>query len=205
MKTLASSLRRFHGGSPVSNLWLCFHRYGFVNQASIGIDFFPSPYLIVYRSSGIHHPRFGNRVKGIVMLISSSINNETLTTIFLLFIQFLLQNAFKRMKFRDIDCFYHTTPAMQAPMCLENVDSCENWLPRRVMSVWRIAGLVHALEGWEEHECGYTVSNIDKVWEATLKHGFQPLRPPLMKSQQRRKLENTCRMVLLATPMQMWW
>ncbi|OMO62124.1 Fatty acid hydroxylase [Corchorus capsularis] len=76
------------------------------------------------------------------------------------------------------DCFYHTTPAMQAPMCLENVDSCENWLPRRVMSVWRIAGLVHALEGWEEHECGYTVSNIDKVWEATLKHGFQPLRLP---------------------------
>ncbi|XP_022742397.1 protein ECERIFERUM 1-like isoform X1 [Durio zibethinus] len=76
------------------------------------------------------------------------------------------------------DCFYHTTPAMQTPMALENVDSCENWLPRRVMSVWRIAGLVHALEGWEEHECGYTMSNIEKVWEASLKHGFQPLRVP---------------------------
>ncbi|PPD81165.1 hypothetical protein GOBAR_DD21902 [Gossypium barbadense] len=90
------------------------------------------------------------------------------------------------------DCFYHTTPAMQTPLALENVDSCEidahsfiawfyfvqNWLPRRVMSVWRIAGLVHALEGWEEHECGYTTSNIEKVWEATLKHGFQPLRVP---------------------------
>ncbi|XVF41380.1 hypothetical protein PTKIN_Ptkin01aG0275800 [Pterospermum kingtungense] len=76
------------------------------------------------------------------------------------------------------DCFYHSTPAMQAPMALENVDSCENWLPRRVMSAWRIAGLVHALEGWEEHECGYTMSNIDKVWEASLKHGFQPLRVP---------------------------
>ncbi|XVE99900.1 hypothetical protein REPUB_Repub03eG0240900 [Reevesia pubescens] len=76
------------------------------------------------------------------------------------------------------DCFYHTTPAMQTPMALENVDSCENWLPRRVMSVWRIAGLVHALEGWEEHECGYTMSNIEKVWEASLKHGFQPLRLP---------------------------
>ncbi|TYH19682.1 hypothetical protein ES288_A05G371200v1 [Gossypium darwinii] len=76
------------------------------------------------------------------------------------------------------DCFYHTTPAMQTPLAFENVDSCENWLPRRVMSVWRIAGLVHALEGWEEHECGYTTSNIEKVWEATVKHGFQPLRVP---------------------------
>ncbi|MBA0811283.1 hypothetical protein Gohar_003202 [Gossypium harknessii] len=77
------------------------------------------------------------------------------------------------------DCFYHTTPAMQTPMALENVDSCENWLPRRVMSVWRIAGILHALEGWEEHECGYTMCNIDKVWEACLKHGFQPLRVPI--------------------------
>ncbi|KAH1055532.1 hypothetical protein J1N35_033597 [Gossypium stocksii] len=77
------------------------------------------------------------------------------------------------------DCFYHTTPAMQTPMALENVDSCENWLPRRVMSVWRIAGILHALEGWEEHECGYTMCNIEKVWEACLKHGFQPLRVPI--------------------------
>ncbi|KAG4151554.1 hypothetical protein ERO13_D04G072550v2 [Gossypium hirsutum] len=76
------------------------------------------------------------------------------------------------------DCFYHTTPAMQIPLAFENVDSCENWLPRRVMSIWRIAGLVHALAGWEEHECGYTTSNIEKVWEATLKHGFQPLKVP---------------------------
>ncbi|XP_039070585.1 very-long-chain aldehyde decarbonylase CER1-like isoform X2 [Hibiscus syriacus] len=81
------------------------------------------------------------------------------------------------------DCFYHTTPAMQTPRALENVDSCENWLPRRVMSVSRIAGIVHGLEGWEEHECGSTISNIDKVWEASLKHGFQPLRiPALSKS-----------------------
>ncbi|BBG97206.1 Fatty acid hydroxylase superfamily [Prunus dulcis] len=50
-----------------------------------------------------------------------------------------------------------------------------NWLPRRVMSAWRIAGIVHALEGWKEHECGYTMSNVDKVWQATLQHGFQPL------------------------------
>ncbi|OIS97086.1 PREDICTED: protein ECERIFERUM 1-like [Nicotiana attenuata] len=32
------------------------------------------------------------------------------------------------------DCFYFSTPAMITPKHLENVDSCENWLPRRVMS-----------------------------------------------------------------------
>ncbi|ONI22196.1 hypothetical protein PRUPE_2G113600 [Prunus persica] len=73
------------------------------------------------------------------------------------------------------DCFYHYPPAMKTPTSLENIHACENWLPRRVMSAWRIAGIVHALEGWKEHECGYTMSNVDKVWQATLQHGFQPL------------------------------
>ncbi|KAM5554409.1 very-long-chain aldehyde decarbonylase CER1 [Rosa sericea] len=73
------------------------------------------------------------------------------------------------------DCYYHCTPAMKTPTSLENIYSCENWLPRRVMSAWRIAGIVHALEGWNEHECGYTMSDINKVWQATLRHGFQPL------------------------------
>ncbi|KAE8650284.1 very-long-chain aldehyde decarbonylase CER1 isoform X2 [Cucumis sativus] len=73
------------------------------------------------------------------------------------------------------DCFYHCTPAMKAPPSLENMHSCENWLPRRVMSAWRIAGVVHAMEGWTEHECGYGMSDIDRVWKATLGHGFQPL------------------------------
>ncbi|XP_061993892.1 very-long-chain aldehyde decarbonylase CER1-like [Rosa rugosa] len=73
------------------------------------------------------------------------------------------------------DCLYHYTPAMKIPKSLENVYSCENWLPRRVMSASRIAGIVHALEGWNEHECGHTMSSIDKVWQATLRHGFQPL------------------------------
>ncbi|GLT92865.1 hypothetical protein SLE2022_106770 [Rubroshorea leprosula] len=73
------------------------------------------------------------------------------------------------------DCFYHSTPAMSTPMSLENVDSCENWLPRRVMSAWRVAGIVHALEGWEEHECGYPMSSVEKAWEASLRHGFTPL------------------------------
>ncbi|KAM7474331.1 hypothetical protein LguiB_021574 [Lonicera macranthoides] len=73
------------------------------------------------------------------------------------------------------DCLYHYTPSMLAPSSLENLHSCENWLPRRVMSAWRVAGIVHGLEGWNENESGDTIFNIDKVWQATLKHGFQPL------------------------------
>ncbi|KAK9069191.1 hypothetical protein SSX86_013307 [Deinandra increscens subsp. villosa] len=73
------------------------------------------------------------------------------------------------------DCFYHTTPSMLTPKYLENVDSCENWLPRRVMSAWRIAGIVHGLEGWNVNECGNEVFNIDKVWEASIRHGFSPI------------------------------
>ncbi|KAK9930099.1 hypothetical protein M0R45_027156 [Rubus argutus] len=89
-------------------------------------------------------------------------------TIFVPFFQFPPKQLRK-------DCYYHCTPAMKIPKSLENVYSCENWLPRRVMSAWRIAGIVYALEGWNEHECGHTMSINDKVWEATLRHGFQPL------------------------------
>ncbi|KAK7815438.1 protein eceriferum 1 [Quercus suber] len=76
------------------------------------------------------------------------------------------------------DCYYHSPPAMVTPRSLENMHSCENWFPRRVMNAWRIAGIVHALEGWNEHECGNTMSNIEKVWQASLQHGFQPLLLP---------------------------
>ena len=43
------------------------------------------------------------------------------------------------------------------------------------MSAWCIFGISHALEGWNEHECGYTMSIMVKVWQASLHHGFQPL------------------------------
>ncbi|KAM7470073.1 hypothetical protein LguiA_008256 [Lonicera macranthoides] len=72
------------------------------------------------------------------------------------------------------DCLYQYTPSMLAPSSLENLHSCENWLPRRVMSAWRVAGIVNGLEGWNENESGDTIFNIDIVWQATLKHGFQP-------------------------------
>ncbi|KAL6659162.1 hypothetical protein ACP70R_003202 [Stipagrostis hirtigluma subsp. patula] len=72
-------------------------------------------------------------------------------------------------------CTYLTTPSMAVPKTLQNVHSCENWLPRRVMSAWRVAGIVHALEGWSEHECGDTVLDVEKVWSAAILHGFRPV------------------------------
>lgn len=73
------------------------------------------------------------------------------------------------------DCFYTYTPAMLAPKNLENVDSCENWLPRRVMSAWRIAGILHATKEWNVHEYGNTMFDTEKIWQASLEHGFSPL------------------------------
>ncbi|KAH7653946.1 aldehyde decarbonylase protein [Dioscorea alata] len=89
-------------------------------------------------------------------------------TIFIPFSQFPLKKVRK-------DCTYYSTPAMRIPDELENIHSCENWLPRRVMSAWRIAGIIHALEGWNEHECGDTMLDIEKVWSAAILHGFLPL------------------------------
>ncbi|KAJ9680390.1 hypothetical protein PVL29_019654 [Vitis rotundifolia] len=76
------------------------------------------------------------------------------------------------------DCLYHTTPAMMSPKSFQNIDSCENWLPRRAMSASRVAGVIHALEGWNVHECGNTMFNVEKIWEASLHHGFRPLTIP---------------------------
>ncbi|KAJ6817130.1 protein ECERIFERUM 1 isoform X1 [Iris pallida] len=85
---------------------------------------------------------------------------------------FIPFSQFPPKKVRN-DCLYYITPAMKIPKTLENMHSCENWLPRRVMSAWRVAGIVHALEGWNEHECGETVLDMEKMWSAALHHGFQ--------------------------------
>ncbi|KAK9118495.1 hypothetical protein Scep_016588 [Stephania cephalantha] len=68
------------------------------------------------------------------------------------------------------DCSYYNTPAMIIPDTLENMHSCEKSDERMA----RIAGIVHALEGWTEHECGDTSMEVEKVWIAALKHGFKP-------------------------------
>ncbi|GAB4862021.1 hypothetical protein Ancab_037275 [Ancistrocladus abbreviatus] len=92
------------------------------------------------------------------------------------------------------DCFYLNPPSMVAPKSFENLHSCEvsslkhsaplfcidvNWLPRRVMSAWRIAGILHALEGWNVNECGDRIFGVDKICQAALEHGFLPLSTPL--------------------------
>ncbi|KAL7120852.1 hypothetical protein ACP275_02G147500 [Erythranthe tilingii] len=87
---------------------------------------------------------------------------------------FIPYSQFPPKKIRK-DCSYNNTPAMLVPKHLENVDSCENWLPRRVMSAWRIAGIVHAMEGWGVHECGDMMFDIEKIWQACLEQGFRPL------------------------------
>ncbi|GAV87674.1 FA_hydroxylase domain-containing protein/Wax2_C domain-containing protein [Cephalotus follicularis] len=110
-----------------------------------------------------------------IWLVGDGLNDEQIKAIKgTLFIPF---SPFPPKKLRK-DCLYHCTPAMGTPKSLENVDSCENWLPRRVLSAWRVAGIVHALEGWNEHECGYNMFNVEKVWEASLRHGFQPIMVP---------------------------
>ncbi|CAA7045297.1 unnamed protein product [Microthlaspi erraticum] len=78
------------------------------------------------------------------------------------------------------DCLYHSTPAMLVPKSAQNIDSCENWLGRRVMSAWRVGGIVHALEGWEEHDCGNTRNffHLQVIWEAALRHDFRPILLP---------------------------
>ncbi|KAH9605865.1 hypothetical protein KSS87_005804 [Heliosperma pusillum] len=76
------------------------------------------------------------------------------------------------------DCSYLNTPAMLAPKSFGNLHACENWLPRRAMSAWRVAGIIHALEGWNVDECGDTIFDINKVWEAALHNGFRPVSSP---------------------------
>ncbi|CAM0945201.1 unnamed protein product [Alopecurus aequalis] len=73
------------------------------------------------------------------------------------------------------DCTYLSTPAMKIPETMQNIHSCENWLPRRVMSAWHIAGILHVLEGWSTHECGDDMMDIEKAWSAAIRHGFVSL------------------------------
>jgi len=44
------------------------------------------------------------------------------------------------------------------------------------MSASRVAGIVHALEGWNVHECGNFTFSAEKIWQASLHHGFRPFK-----------------------------
>lgn len=41
------------------------------------------------------------------------------------------------------------------------------------MSAWHVAGIVHALEEWDSHECGDKLLDVEKVWTADVRHGFR--------------------------------
>lgn len=88
---------------------------------------------------------------------------------------FIPFSQFPPREYRRGDCVYRLTPSMAVPKSLENIHCCENWLPRRVMSAWRVAGIVHALEGWNVDEVGDMVVDHDKAWKAALSHGFLPI------------------------------
>ncbi|XP_078427821.1 very-long-chain aldehyde decarbonylase GL1-4-like [Wolffia australiana] len=77
------------------------------------------------------------------------------------------------------DCYYSGPPAMTVPKTLENMHSCENWFPRRVMSACRVAGIVRGLEGGEERETGDAAFDVERAWQAALTHGFLPVPSPL--------------------------
>ncbi|KAL4190503.1 hypothetical protein AMTRI_Chr07g25080 [Amborella trichopoda] len=105
-----------------------------------------------------------------VWLVGDGMNDEKNAlkgTIIIPFSQFPLKMMHK-------DCIYLSTPVMTIPSNLENMPSCENWLRRRVMSAWRVGGILHALEGWETHECGDTMLDLEKVWSSARKRGFLP-------------------------------
>lgn len=46
------------------------------------------------------------------------------------------------------------------------------------MSAWRMAGILHVLEGREGHECGETMLSLEEAWRASLQNGFLPLEIP---------------------------
>ena len=71
--------------------------------------------------------------------------------------------------------FFHLDPSFYFIRILTIQKMKQDWLPRRVMSASRVAGIIHASEGWDVNECGGTIFSIDKVWEASLENGFRPL------------------------------
>ncbi|KAE8711465.1 Detected protein of confused Function [Hibiscus syriacus] len=76
------------------------------------------------------------------------------------------------------DCYYHTTPPWWLLHLLKNMNSCEDWLTIRAMSASRVAGIIHASEGFDVNECGGTIFSIYKVWEVSLENGFPSLPIP---------------------------
>ncbi|MCO5551270.1 hypothetical protein L7F22_004769 [Adiantum nelumboides] len=75
------------------------------------------------------------------------------------------------------DCTYGKLASIHLPIKdVKGLATCEHSLDRWVVHACHAGGIVHALEGWSNHEVGEVdIKAIDAVWNASIKHGFKPL------------------------------
>ncbi|KAH9318625.1 hypothetical protein KI387_020394, partial [Taxus chinensis] len=74
------------------------------------------------------------------------------------------------------DCTYRDSIALLLPPSAKGVNGCEYTLRRRAVYACHAGGVVHALQGYPDHEVGaIDVHRIDTLWNAALHHGFMPL------------------------------
>ncbi|XP_026390084.1 protein ECERIFERUM 1-like [Papaver somniferum] len=137
-------------------------------------------------SSNLILPTTSNHAHSQVWLVGDGFSDEDQTnapagTFFVPFSQ--IPPWIGNLKNMRKDCVYFNTPAMTVPSTIKNIHSCEDWLPRRVMSASRICGIIHAMENWDSHECDsdslLTLEDVEKVWVASLRHGFRPSIAPV--------------------------
>ncbi|KAI5064312.1 hypothetical protein GOP47_0020982 [Adiantum capillus-veneris] len=72
------------------------------------------------------------------------------------------------------DCVYGTIPSLKLPKDAQNINACEDILPRNVVRASYAAAMVHAREGLRYHDFGGDISQrlMDESWELAMKHGF---------------------------------
>ncbi|XP_059075930.1 very-long-chain aldehyde decarbonylase CER3 isoform X3 [Cryptomeria japonica] len=94
------------------------------------------------------------------------------------FYQFTLP---KIVEFRS-DCTYRDSVSLVLPQEVKGLNCCEYTMPRRVVHACHAGGVVHALEGYKNHEVGaINVDHIDLVWNAAIKYGFTLVPQPPAK------------------------
>ncbi|MCO5563552.1 hypothetical protein L7F22_017197 [Adiantum nelumboides] len=72
------------------------------------------------------------------------------------------------------DCTYGIIPSLKLPKDAQNINSCEDILPRNVVRAGYAAAMVYAREDLRCHDCGGHISLrlMDEAWELAMKHGF---------------------------------
>merc|ERR1712113_616234 len=73
------------------------------------------------------------------------------------------------------DCSYGTLASMRLPDDFKGMHACEMTMERRCVHACHAGALVHKLEEWRHHEVGaIDVEQIDVVWNAAARNGFEP-------------------------------